>query len=336
MSPEFSLDVRYRTNPQIVSSFKSPDSMAILGPGIAMELSLSLLQVVMAFAEAKSARQAYQALDADTDVDLEQFGKIVRQLCERSVLLPVADGEDELDLAQLLAPRIFGDAARVERIAGWMRQGRAIVIPDALPAAFAEEVHRDLDRSTRWSVAEGGHDFFHYRNSVLGRLDGVSAALTRCSRLFTSAVTRRFVAEISGQDCSGEAHVAAAWYRPYEYALPHADTAGDTLRSVAYIWYLTKDWQREWGGALFWCPTGQYVSPGFNVLVMFCAVPSNLHFVCPVSAAATAKRLTVNGFWHRTERRAQLAAPAPDALVSPLAYGAHAPDAQDAAPVVVL
>src|SRR5215831_2298296 len=121
MTLDFSLDVPYRTNPQIVSSFKSPDSMAVFGPGIAMELSLSLLQVVMAFAEAKSARQAYQALaaDTDTDVDLEQFGKIVRHLCERSVLLPVADGEDELDLAQMLDRRIFGDTARVERVAGW-------------------------------------------------------------------------------------------------------------------------------------------------------------------------------------------------------------------------
>jgi hypothetical protein len=191
MSPEFSLDVLYRTNPQIVSSFKSPDSMAVLGPGIAMELSLSLLQVVMAFAEAKSARQAYQALDADTDVDLEQFGTIVRHLCERGVLVPVADGENELDLAQMLNPRIFGDAARLEKLGGWMRQGRAIVIPDALPGELAEEIHRDLDRSTRWTVAEGGRDFFHFRNSVIGRIDGLSGALTRCSRLFTRAFRRR-------------------------------------------------------------------------------------------------------------------------------------------------
>lgn len=310
--------------------------MAVFGPGIAMELSLSLLQVVMAFAQATSARQAYQALDADTDVDLEQFGKIVRDLCERGVLVPLADGDHELDLAQMLNPKIFGEAARVEKIAAWMRQGRAIVIPDALPGDLAEQVHRDLDRSTHWTVAEGGHDFFHYRNSVIGRLDGLSGALTRSCRLFTSAATRRFVTQISGQDCSGEAHVAAAWYRPYEYALPHADTAGDALRSVAYIWYLTKDWQREWGGALFWCPTGQYVRPGFNVLVMFCAVPSNLHSVCPVSADAAAKRLTINGFWHRAERRGPPAPPAPDVLVSPPAYGAHAPDAQDAAPILVL
>jgi Rps23 Pro-64 3,4-dihydroxylase Tpa1-like proline 4-hydroxylase len=103
-----------------------------------------------------------------------------------------------------------------------------------------------------------------------------------------------------------------------------------------HIWYLTKDWRREWGGSLFWCPTGQYVSPGFNVLVMFSAVPSNLHFVCPVSPAAAAKRLTINGFWHRSERRAPPEPPAPDGLVSPLAYGTRPPDSPEAASIIVL
>jgi hypothetical protein len=335
MTLEFSLDVPYRTNPQLASSFQSPDSMAVLGPGVAMEVSLSLLQVVMAFTEAKSARRAYQELDG-ADVDIEQFGSIVRHLTERGVLLPAPDDEGELDLSQMLNPRIFGDPALVERIGGWMRQGRAIIIPDALPGEFAEQVHRDLDRSTHWAVSEGGHDFFHYRNSGIGRLDGLSPALTRCNRLFTSAATRRFIAEISGQDCAGDAHVAAAWYRPYEYALPHNDAAGNALRSVAYIWYLTKDWRREWGGSLFWCPTGQYLGPGFNVLAMFSAAPANFHLVCPVSPAATAKRLTINGFWHRSEPRALPAALAPDALVSPLAYGEHAADSQAAASIIVL
>ncbi|HEX3481442.1 MAG TPA: 2OG-Fe(II) oxygenase family protein [Kofleriaceae bacterium] len=334
MAAELSLDVPYRINPQVVSSFKGPDSMAVFGPGVAMELSLSLLQVVMAFAEAKSARQAYQELDAD--VDVEQFGRLVGHLSERGVLLRVQECDDEPDLSQMLNPRIFGDATRVEQIGGWLRQGRAIVIPDALPAELAEEVHRDLDRSTRWASSEGGHDYFHYRNSVIGRIDGLSVALTRCYRLFAGAATRRFVAGISGQDCSGPAHVAAAWYRPGEYALPHNDAAGNILRSVAYIWYLAKDWRREWGGSLFWCPTGQYVSPAFNVLVMFSAVLSNFHFVCPVSPAATAKRLTVNGFWHRPEQLVPAAPPMPDALISPRAYGPPAPDCEDAAPILVL
>ena len=335
MTLEFSLDVPYRTNPQVMSSFKSPDSMTVLGPGVAMDLSLSLLQVVMGFAEPRSARQAYEEL-GDVDVDLEQFGRLVSHLSERGVLLPAPKGDAEPDLSQLLNPGVFGDAARVEQIRGWMRQGRAIVIPDALPAAFAEEVHRDLDRWTHWTVSEGGHDFFHYRNSLIGRIDGLSGALTRCCQLFESAATRRFVAEISGQDCSGPAQVAAAWYRPGEYALPHNDAAGNALRSVAYIWYLTKDWRREWGGSLFWCPTGQYVSPAFNVLVMFSAVPSNFHFVCPVSPAATAKRLTINGFWLRPEPVDPPVPPVPDGLISPRGYGASGPDAQDTAPISVL
>jgi Rps23 Pro-64 3,4-dihydroxylase Tpa1-like proline 4-hydroxylase len=334
MSLDFSLDASYRINPHIVTSIKGPGSIAVFGPGIALELSLSLLQVVMAFAEATSARRAYQTLDVD--VDVEQFGRIVSDFAEHGLLLREQDSEDEPDLSQMLTPRVFADAALVEKIGGWMREGRAIMIPDALPEEFAEEVHRDLDLSTRWTLSEGGHDFFHYRNSTIGQLDGLTAALTRCTRLFTSAATRRFVAKISGQDCAGEAHVTASWYRPCEYALPHDDATGNSMRSVAYIWYLTKNWRCDWGGTLFWCPTGQYVSPGFNVLVIFNSLASNLHLVCPVSPAATAKRLTINGFWHRSERRPQPTPPAPSSLVSPPAYGARAADSQKEASIIVL
>ncbi len=333
MSHEFSLDARYRINPRIVVSIKSTDSVAVCGPGFALELSLALFQALMAFADAGSAREVYQALDVD--VDLEQFGRIVSDFAERGLLERELGLEDEPGLQQLLNARIFRDAALIDKIGSWMRQGRAIVIPDALPEDLATEVHRDLDRSVHWTVGEGGHDFFHYRNSVIDRLEGVSPALTRCSRLFKSAATRRFIAEITGEDCAGPAEVAAAWYRPYEYALPHDDSSNG-LSSVAYIWYLAKDWRPEWGGALFWCPTGQYIRPGFNVLVLFKATPSNLHLVCPVAPAATEKRLTINGFWNRSTRRSPPVPVPPDARVSPPAYGARAPGSDDASPLIVL
>ncbi len=333
MSHDFSLDARYRIHPRIVLSIKSTDSIAVFGQGLALELSLALFQALMAFADAGSAREVYQALDVD--VDLEQFGRIVRDFAERGLLEREPGLEDEPGLHQLLNPRIFSDAARVDQIGGWMRQGRAIIIPDALPADLAEEVHRDLDRSSHWTVGEGGHDFFHYRNSVINQLEGTSPALTRCSRLFRSAATRRFIAELSGEDCAGQVDAGAAWYRPYEYALPHDDSSNG-LSSVAYIWYLAKDWRPEWGGALFWCPTGQYIRPGFNVLVLFRAMPSSLHLVCPVAPTATEKRLTINGFWNRSTRRPPPAPVPPDARVSPPVYGARAPGSEEASPLIVL
>jgi Rps23 Pro-64 3,4-dihydroxylase Tpa1-like proline 4-hydroxylase len=139
-------------------------------------------------------------------------------------------------------------------------------------------------------------------------------------------MTRRFIGELSGEDCSGEAATLATWYRPGEYALPHQDSTGDDRRSVAYVWYLAKNWRNEWGRALFWCPTGQYFSPRFNTLLIFRTTPANIHFVCPVSPIATAKRLTINGFWHRQKSGGSLSPVDNDAIISPRVYGQREPD----------
>jgi 2OG-Fe(II) oxygenase superfamily len=334
MAAASSVHAPYAINPRMISSIKSPGSMAILGLGAPFELPIGFFQVLMAFAEPRTAAQAFELLDVD--VDAEEFGRIISDFVERGMLTPHRSDDDGYGLQEVLAPRVFGDAALVEQIGGWMRQGRAIVIPDALPADFAEDVQRDLCQSSHWKVREGGQDFFGYRSSTLSYLHDRSPALARCSRLFKSNATRRFIAGLSGQDCGGRVSVDAAWYRPGDHALPHNDMQASEPRSVAYLWYLAKDWQREWGGALFWCPTGQYISPRFNLLVMFNVTPANVHLVCPVSPAATAKRLTITGFWHRSQPWAPSPAIDPDAVLSPRAYGPPAPDLPDHAPLFVL
>ena len=334
MSAESPLDISYRLNPRIMTAIKSAESMAIMGTGESLELPLPLFQVLMAFAGATTPRQVFHALD--TDVDLEEFGNIIGDFVRRELLKPERSVDDDRSLQELLDPRVFSDAALLDKIGGWMRQGRAILIPDALPGDLAEAAYRDLQQSSRWSLGEDGHDFFHYRNAVINDLEDRSPALKTCCRLFTSTATRRFIASLSGQDCAGDARVAAAWYRPGDYALPHDDSVGNDPRSVAYIWYLTKDWRQEWGGALFWCPTGQYISPRFNMLVMFNVVPSNIHFICPVAPVATGKRLTINGFWNRSERDPPSVAISPEAVVSPRAYGPRAPEEPELSRITVL
>lgn len=334
MSSESFLDISYRLNPRMMSAIKSPGSMAILGIAEPLELPLPLFQVLMAFAEGGTARQVFQMLDTDTDLD--EFGEIIGDFVRRDLLRPEQPVDEDRSLQDLLNPRVFSDTVLVDKIAGWMRQGRAIVIPDALPSDLAEAAHRELDESSHWSVHESGHDFFHHRNSVINGFEDQGPALAACSQLFKSKATRAFLGTLSGQDCNGEARVAAAWYRPGEYALPHNDTVTNDARSVAYIWYLTKEWRREWGGALFWCQTGQYICPTFNMLLMFNVEPANVHLVCPVAPTAIGKRLTINGFWNRLERDSRSTSIAPGAVISPHAYGPRAPEDPQLSPVVIL
>jgi Rps23 Pro-64 3,4-dihydroxylase Tpa1-like proline 4-hydroxylase len=334
MSPESLLDVVCSINRNLVSSIRGADSLAVFGSGAPLDLTLALFQVLMAFAEHKTPRQAFHALDVD--IELDDFAGIIGNFVERGLLKREEPIETEHSLRRLLSPSVFGDPGLVGRISGWMREGKAIVIPDALPADFAEKVHRELDCSSHWRISEGGHDFFHYRNSTIEQLDAQSAALAECSRLFKNEDTRRFMAELSGQNCAGEAHVAAAWYRPGEYALPHDDSTARETRAVAYVWYLTKDWRQEWGGALFWCPTGQYVRPGFNVLVAFTVMPSNIHLVCPVAPTAMSKRLTINGFWRHAEQGSPQTSISPEARISPRAYGPPVSEETERLPINVL
>ncbi len=333
MESESHLDITYTVNPNILSSIKSTGSVAVLGTGAPVELPLALFEVLMAFAEKKTARQALQMLDID--VDLERFGTIILGFVDRGLLKRHVPAEDELGLDEFLGHRLLGNPALAPELAVAVPQGRPVIIPDALPVDLAERVHLELDRSNEWAVGEGGHDFFHYRNGIIERLDTRGGALAEASRLFKSAATRRFIAAFSGRDCSGAAYTAAAWYRPGEYALPHDDATAYASRSVAYIWYLTKDWRQQWGGSLFWCPTGQYIKPGFNVLVMFNVVPSTLHLVCPVAPTAMAKRLSVNGFWHGVEPRRSSGPVPPDAWISPAAYGPPVQQQPDLRPIIV-
>jgi hypothetical protein len=333
MKAESLLDVAYTVNPNILSSIKSVDSVAVFGTGQPVELSLALFEVLMAFAEKKTARQAFAMLDVD--VDLDRFGSIVSEFSERGLLKRDAPIEDEIGLHDILGHRLSGNPALADELAIAMRQGRPLIIPDALPAEIAERAHVELDRSNEWLLAEGGHDFFHFRSSRIEPLETQGGALAEAGRLFKSRATRRFIAEFSGRDCGGEAHAAAAWYRPGEYALPHDDATAHASCSVAYIWYLTKDWRQNWGGALFWCPTGQYISPGFNVLMMFSVMPSTLHLVCPVRPTAMKKRLTINGFWHSAEPMQPPVSVPPDAWISPAAYGPTAQVQPDMRPIVV-
>jgi Rps23 Pro-64 3,4-dihydroxylase Tpa1-like proline 4-hydroxylase len=91
---------------------------------------------------------------------------------------------------------------------------------------------------------------------------------------------------------------SASWYLPGDHSLPHTDaiaSGGGARRQVAFIWHLAKDWQSEWGGALFWCPKTLYLPPVFNSLVLFNVGPGTSHFVTQVSPYA-GKRLAINGW----------------------------------------
>ena len=80
-------------------------------------------------------------------------------------------------------------------------------------------------------------------------------------------------------------------------------------RTVAYVWHLSKGWQPEWGGGLYWADNAQnqrIYPASFNTLVLFLVTPSSSHFVTPVSRHAAGQRLAFNGWWQSSYLPASL------------------------------
>jgi hypothetical protein len=279
-------------------------------------------------------QQSFLSLNAD--VSMDELAGIVAEYARYGLLVREEPRVSVPGLRDLLDANVLATARSIEQLSAYLREGRAVVIPDALPDELAQRVYGELSQSTHWKIVESCHDFFHHRNSILSSSRPRMPAFEECAAIFEDVSTRRFINDMSGHDCTGQATTAASWYRPGEYALPHNDIIGLEGRSVAYIWYLTKEWRQDWGGALYWCPSGQYILPTFNTLVIFNVTPSNMHMVCPVAPGATSKRLTVNGFWHRGDGGEALPPIAPEASVSSAAYGPSAAFGSTQLPVVVL
>jgi hypothetical protein len=306
-----------------------------------VQIPLSVHQLLLEFAAPRSARDVYEQLELG--LEPAQFAEVVWMLDHAGVLIaPGAapgDHADDASFATDIAGGVLDDPEVGGAVAASLAAGRAVTIRDALNPDLAEALYRELGEVSWWQPSEGAvaRHGFHFRHHNLFDEERFPPALKRCARLFGSAGTKTFLTRLSGQDCEGTLRLGASLYLPGDYSLPHSDSAAP--RSVAFVLHLTKDWDPGWGGALFWCPSGLQIVPGFNRLTLFNVTATSTHFVTPVSAHATGRRLAVNGWWTRREDapahadRASRSAP-PDGILGEC-YGA-APHALGAARRIVV
>jgi hypothetical protein len=212
-------------------------------------------------------------------------------------------------LQTYLNPTVF-HATGAERISSGLKAGKLVVVRNALSAPFAERMFNCLDRFADWKLYESysaataasdpGEPFRYHHHNIYDKAV-YPKDLTSCQGIFASEETKRFIAQLSGQDCSGGTSFSASWYQPGDHSCPHNDhvrmDSDQVVRTVAFVWHLAKDWRPDWGGALYWCPTLRYVPPSFNTLTFFVVTDASTHFVTHVSPHARTKRLAINGWW---------------------------------------
>ncbi len=202
-----------------------------------------------------------------------------------------------------LNPEIIESEDNKRRISAHLANGDLVVLRKALQEPVAEKMFACLDQASNWKVYEDYSDHFHYHHHNLYEDAEYPEDLQWCRGIFQSDETKSLMGDLSQRDCSGPAVFSASWYLPGDHSLPHNDVfdAPGSARQVAYVWHLTKDWQPNWGGDLFWCRRNRYVAPSFNTLILFNVGPDSYHHVTTVSPYATSKRLAISGWWTSTQ-----------------------------------
>ena len=286
----------------------------------AMTLNMSECGVLTAFLTPTtlSAIALEHRLNADVTAGLRRF---ILALERAGFLERVAVPPSPRGLRDVLCMDILG-AESLDQLGFHLKQGRLIVIPNAFQEDFAKEVHASLDQWPQWQVYESyGQGFFHFHHHNIYDTSQAPPEFLECAAIFSHDSTKGFIADLTARDCSGRLQFGASRYFPGDHSLPHTDVT--SVREVAYIWHLTKDWDPGWGGSLFWCPTGTYVAPTFNCLMLFVVSTDSWHFVTTVSPYARGKRMAINGWWTRPVPKPESRPTSPDEPSGPVLHGAR-------------
>lgn len=310
-------ETRLRIHPD--ATFQFVDAETVRGRALhAFEFDVQLFDVLQSFAEPHTLAEVHA--DLDTDMSLADFSELCQQFITAGILhsdAPVATDAasaamDE-QVSRMWNSAVFDHEPTMKALADCVQEGVPVVIRSPFARDFADQVHAELAERAHWTPYERATGFFHYRHHNIYQNDDNPPALVRCRELFNAPRFRALAGRLAGCETDGTARVAASYYQPGDYSLPHEDHVGQ--RAIAFIWYLTRDWRPEWGGHFYWCRTGTYIRPSFNTMVAFRVTRTSSHFVCPVSAQARGKRLAVSGWWtHAADESAQssgLADPTP-------------------------
>lgn len=204
------------------------------------------------------------------------------------------------DLSKLLNPNLLEHPSIMARIGQQIKDGRVVVIRNAFRPDFAEAVYQELERAP-FEVDQdfhprGSHHFFHRLDTdMLHHYPILNATF----EVFNSDETKEYMSELTGRDCMGEATVRGEHYQRGDHSLPTPDFVDQ--RTVAFDWHLAKNWNSEWGGALYWCQEValfSHLHATFNTLILYSVTKDFSHFVTPVTRDAYGKRLSLTGWWN--------------------------------------
>ena len=182
-------------------------------------------------------------------------------------------------IQDVLNPR-YRDPAVLADLKARLRAGEVVILQDAFVPELAEAMHAVLSATDHWDHNEHYQaDGYHYRHfNIYDQNDFPPLCQDLRRHIFESNATRTFMTDLTGRDCTAATVSGApSYYGAGDHSLPHTDHIGQ--RTVAYVWHLSKDWQPEWGGALYWAQeplANAFHHASFNSLVLFSVTPHSV------------------------------------------------------------
>ena len=130
--------------------------------------------------------------------------------------------------------------------------GRLVAIRDAFKPEFAEHAHSVLaGDDIQWIHKKRSKTFDLQKHNIVNH----TIESQKIVDIFNSTKTRELMTSVSGRSCMGhDAGFKLSEFKPGDHICPHTDfhDRESGLRSATLVWNLSKDWQKEWGGAFYW------------------------------------------------------------------------------------
>jgi len=226
---------------------------------------------------------------------------------EDAILTPIADydlsdihsGNALLALENFLNPQIFSNPKTFANIRASLSSCDLVSVNDAFIKPFADAMYSVLDQSKDWALREMTIDDYYGHSHHIDGLETFPSELKTCYLIFNSTSAAKIIQDLSKVPSISSLSLASSWYMAGDYLFPHTDYI--LSREVAFVWNLTKNWQRRWGGGFFWFGTLSWVLPSFNTLNLFRVTNRSYHLVGNVLPTSQGKRLSINGWWHSKE-----------------------------------
>ena len=191
------------------------------------------------------------------------------------------------------------------------------VVKEALDPKYAEQLYDELLQFNHWTgesektfqgegVPELNKDYSYQRQSIPTSAPKAPATLLKLDAYLNSTEFLTWMNDVSGRKCDYFAG-SATRFGPGDHITRHNDdltvTRSDGLnhrRAVTVNYWLTRDWQPDWGGQFVWETPYTEIVPTFNTLVIFLPGPSTQHWVEPVAESVPEPRLSVTGWFLTT------------------------------------